>query len=98
MNETNEKYSWDPKKREQNIKERGLDFVELADMVFTDPNVSLRADTKPNNAGEIRFLAFGLVNKQRLCLCYTMRSEKIHLITIFKVHENIWRKYYGKSS
>jgi uncharacterized DUF497 family protein len=27
--EENEKYSWDPEKREVNIKMRGLDFVEL---------------------------------------------------------------------
>ena len=29
MNVVNEKYSWDPEKRELNIKERGLDFVLL---------------------------------------------------------------------
>ena len=97
-NEVNEKYSWDPKKRELNLHERGLDFVPLADEILSDPNVVIEIDPKPNTAGEERFLAFGLVNGNRLCLCFTPRGDKLHLITIFKVNKRIWRKHYEKDS
>jgi len=97
-NELNERYSWDPKKRELNLKERGLDFVPLADEILSDPNVVIEIDPKPNTAGEERFLAFGLVDGNRLCLCFTPRDDKLHLITIFKVHEKLWRKHYEKDS
>jgi len=96
-NETNEKYSWDPEKRERNIRDRGLDIVRLADGVFGDPNVALEVDPKPNDDNEVRFLAFGLVDGERLCLCYTPREDKLHLITIFKLRERTWRKHYGKN-
>jgi len=97
-NEVNEKYSWDPQKRELNLRERGLDFVPLADEILSDPNVVIEVDPKPNTAGEERFLAFGLVRGNRLCLCFTPRGEKLHLITIFKVHKRLWRKHYEKNS
>jgi len=96
-NEVNNKYSWHPGKREQNIKERGLDFVELADDVFADPNVAIEVDPRPYG-GEVRFLAFGMVRGARLCLCYTPRGVRLHLITIYKVNERLWRKHYGRNS
>jgi len=97
MNEFNEKYSWNPEKRKQNIKERGLDFVDLADKVFADPNFVIKADDR-DDYGEDRYLAYGLVNEKRLCVCFTPRGEKLHLITIFRVNKRDWEKCYGKSS
>jgi len=92
--ETNEKYSWDSKKREVNIKLRGLDFVELADFIFTDPKVTIIPDTK-KVYGEERYLAFAMIGDERFCLCFTLREDKIHLITIFKKHyDKQWRTYY----
>ena len=89
-NESNEKYFWDPEKRELNIKKRGLDFVELADMIFSDPYVVVEPDYMADY-GELHYLAFALVANMRLCLCFTYRDDKIHLITIFKVNEKQWR-------
>ena len=93
-NETNEKYSWDPEKRELNIKKRGLDFVELADVILSDPYVVVELDYR-YDYGELRYSAFASVNNMRLCLCFTPRNDKIHLITIFKMHEKQWREHYG---
>ena len=93
-NESNENYSWDPKKRELNIKKRGLDFVELADMIFSDPYVVVKSDYRVDY-GEFRYLAFALVDNRQLCLCFTYRGDKKHLITIFKMKEKQWRKHYG---
>jgi uncharacterized DUF497 family protein len=94
-NDSNEKYSWDPQKRELNIKMRKLDFVELADKIFDDPKLVIEIDNRANY-GELRYLAFAVADNMRLCLCFTRRGNKKHLITIFRIHEKQWRKYYGK--
>jgi len=93
MNETNDKFSWDSEKRKLNIETRGLDFVMFADFVFADPDVVIREDNR-HDYNEERFLAYAMVEETRLCLCFTPRGDKIHLITIFKVKEKQWRKNY----
>lgn len=93
MIKTNEKYSWDSDKRELNVETRGLDFVFLADFVFADPNVVIVVDNR-RDYGETRYLAYAMVGETRLCLCYTPRDGKTHLITIFKMHKKEWSKYY----
>jgi len=97
MNESENKFSWDAEKRELNVKTRGLDFVLLADFIFADPNVVIRQDDR-RDYGEERFLAFAMVEKVRLCLCFTPRGDKIHLITVFKVNEKQWRKNYDEQN
>jgi uncharacterized DUF497 family protein len=99
MNESNDKYSWNPGKRELNINERGLDFVEWADFVFADPNVVVINDEKPNKDNEVRYLAFAMVGNTRICLCFSNREDKKHLITIFKMRDKRqWRRHYDKNS
>ena len=97
MNEINEKYSWDPEKRESNIKKRGLDFVLLADHIFADPNVVIEPDVRCEY-GEERFLAYALVEETRLCLCFALRDGRIHLITVFKMNKKQWEAHYGRNS
>ena len=95
MIKTNDKFSWDSEKRELNIQTRGLDFVKMADLVFSDPDFIIKHDLR-RDYGEDRFNAFGLVDGLRLCLCFTPRSEKLHLITIFIVNKKDWEKHYEK--
>jgi len=95
-NEENKEYSWYSGKRQENIYKRGLDFVEFAPKIFADPNVVIRID-KRKNYGEKRYLAFGIADGMRLCLCFTLRNELIHLITIYKVNKRDWEKNYGQT-
>ena len=97
MNDANDKYSWDTEKRESIIKERGLDIVEWADLVFADPDGFIIPDER-TDYGEARYLAFALINGRHICLCFTPRAGKKHLITIFRIKEKTWRKYYGNKS
>jgi uncharacterized DUF497 family protein len=97
MNEINEKFSWDPEKRDLNIRERGLDMVWFAPKIFADPKLVIELDSREDYS-EKRYLAYGLVEGLRLCLCYTPREGMIHLITIFKMHKKEWEKHYGKNS
>ena len=96
-NEMNEKFSWNPEKREQNIKERGLDFVLLADNILNDPGVVIRPDIRCSY-DEDRFLAYSLVEGKHLCLCFSPRENRIHLITVFRMRKKQWEAYCGKSS
>ncbi|MCL2481333.1 MAG: BrnT family toxin [Spirochaetaceae bacterium] len=93
-NEENEKYSWNPEKRKGIIAKRGLDFVELADFIFADPKLSIIPDARQDYSEE-RYLAYAEVGGERFCLCFTLREERIHLITIFKKHYDAqWRRNY----
>jgi len=90
-------YEWDENKRQENIEKRGLDMVILAPLVFADPFVVIEPDTR-RNYGEERFLAYGLVAGERLCVCFTLRGAVIRLITIFKLNRKDWEKHYGKDT
>ncbi|GHU71089.1 hypothetical protein FACS189450_06550 [Spirochaetia bacterium] len=88
-------FEWDEEKRQRILAERGLDIVILAPILLDDPNVVIKQDIR-RNYPEDRFLAWGLVDGTRLCLCFTPRNDKIHLITIFKMHKKQWEKHYGR--
>jgi len=89
------KFEWDPKKRQKNIDERGLDIVMLAPDLLASPSTKILPD-KRKNYDEERWLAFGIVEKLRLCLCFTQRGDSVRLITIYKVNNKDWEKHYGK--
>ena len=88
-------FEWNEEKRLRNIAEHGVDFAEAVG-VLSDLRVSLYADNR-KDYGEERFNAYGVSNGRRLRLCFTLREGKIRVITIFKVHNKEWEKYYGTS-
>ena len=88
-------FEWDEEKRQKIINERGLDIVSLAPIVFADPNVVIKQDNRCDY-NEERFLAYGIVEDLRLCVCFSIREKNIRLITIFKLNKKDWRKHYEK--
>ena len=89
------RFTWDETKRQENINKRGLDIAVLSGKVFEDQTVIIRQDTR-KDYDEDRYLAYGVVDGVRLCVCFTPRDENtIHLITIFKVNKRDWEKYHG---
>jgi uncharacterized DUF497 family protein len=87
---------WDEEKRQRNIAERGIDFVDAVE-VLLDPKMTLYRDVR-KNYGENRFNAYGISKGRHLRICFTPRNGKFRIITIFKVHEKEWRKHYGKNN
>jgi len=85
---------YDPEKNKRNIEQRGLPF-DLGEFVLTDPNVVTKRDNR-KDYGEDRFLSFGKAGELKLCLCWTPRNGRVRVITLFRVHEKEWEKYYGK--
>ena len=91
------KYEWDENKRQKIIEERSLDIAVLAPSVLSGKNTLFLPD-KRREYGEERWLAFGIVRSLRLCVCFTLRSDVVRLITIYKVNKKDWEKYYGKNT
>jgi uncharacterized DUF497 family protein len=65
-------FSWDPKKSEANLLERGFDF-EFASLIFDGPTLERPDDRK--HYGEKRVVAIGLAQGFHLTVAYTDRLE-----------------------
>jgi uncharacterized DUF497 family protein len=87
---------WDEAKRQQTLKERGLDF-QLARYILADPHLVRHVDER-RDYKETRYIAYGMVQGSLLKLCYTMRGFKYRVISLHKIHKNKQEKYYGKNS
>jgi len=86
-------FEWDEAKRQLNFKDRGIDFMDAADVLY-DPKVSIEPDTR-KDYGEDRFNAYGKSKDRHLRLCFTMRNKKVvRVISMFKVHIKEWEKHY----
>jgi len=86
-------FEWDEAKRQLNFKNRGVDFMDAADVLY-DPKVSIEQDTR-KDYGEDRYNAYGMSKGRRLRLCFTMRDRKtVRVISMFKVHMKEWEKHY----
>ena len=86
---------WDEAKRQKVLAERRLDFADAIE-VLTDPNVAVHNDDR-KDYGEIRMNAFGISKSRHLRVCFTIRDDKVRIITMFKVHEKEWGEKYGKN-
>jgi uncharacterized DUF497 family protein len=96
INSDNIELEWDEAKRQKTLKERGLDFM-LARYILTDPNLVRRIDDR-RNYKETRYIAYGMVQNEVLCLCYTMRGSIYRVISLRHTHIKEKEKYYGKNS
>ena len=89
-------FEWDEAKRNRNILEHGIDFVEAV-TVFDDSNVSIIPDVR-KDYGEERYNAYGISNGRRMRVCFTMRGENIiRVISMFKVHQKEWNRHYDNN-
>jgi uncharacterized DUF497 family protein len=86
---------YDDEKNRRNIEERGLPF-DLATLVFADPNKVEDIDGR-RDYGETRYVTYGLVDGDRLRLCWTPRGDRIRVISLYKVHIKDWEVHYGKN-
>jgi uncharacterized DUF497 family protein len=87
---------WDESKRQQTLKDRKLDF-KLARYVLTDPNMVCRIDNR-RNYEETRYIAYGMVQDDVLCLCYTLRNNVYRVISLRHTHKKEREKHYGQNS
>jgi len=81
-------FEWDEEKRKSNFDKHGIDF-EIAVKVFFVEHISYRSDHQK----EVRYLATGKVLDIIISIVYTIRGEKIRIISARKASRNERKKY-----
>jgi uncharacterized DUF497 family protein len=76
--------TYDPKKRERTLRERGLDFDDAL-VVFEGPTLEV-ADTR-RDYGERRIICFGLLASRMVVVGYTQRGESRHVFSMRKAND-----------
>jgi uncharacterized DUF497 family protein len=71
-------FEWDEAKNRRNLAKHGISFEEAAG-VFAGPMLGEVDDR--GTYGEIRFRVFGTVAGRLLCVVYTMRQERVRIIS-----------------
>ena len=75
--------AYDPAKREQNLRDRGLDF-EDAPLVFAGLTVEVE-DTR-KDYGEKRIICFGQLEGRLVVIGYTPRGADRHIFSMRKAN------------
>lgn len=88
----NIKYEWAPEKEESNIKKHQIDFI-FAMEVFLDEERIAGID-KRKDYKEVRCQTIGKIDKIILFVVYTIRDEKIRIISARKANKKERKKYF----
>jgi len=86
-------FEWDDEKAESNAHNHGVRFEEGA-KVFLDSYRTM-IGKRVTGDGEIRHAVVGSVGKRLLLLVFTMRQDRIRIISARKAHRNERQKYRG---
>jgi uncharacterized DUF497 family protein len=76
--------TYDPKKREDTLALRGLDF-EDARHVFAGPN--FETEDARHDYGETRIICFGMLRDRMVAVAYTPRGEVRHVFSMRKAND-----------
>ena len=82
---------WDERKAAQNQRKHGVPFALAAQFPFETALEAL--DPESESHGEDRYLAIGKVGRTFYALCYTLRGEKIRVISLRKASPEEKRRY-----
>lgn len=83
------KISFDPKKRERNVRDRGIDFADATE-IFAGPVLTLPDDRF--DYGEPRFQTYGLLAERLMLVVWTPRGEVRHIISMRKCNDREKKK------
>ncbi len=83
--------SFDSKKREQTLINRGLDFKDAPE-VFNGP-VQFTFEDERKSYGEERFITIGLLKGRVVVLVWTPRGKVRHIISLRKANEREKKKF-----
>jgi uncharacterized DUF497 family protein len=91
-----ETFQWDDNKAAENYATHGVRF-EVAREVLQDPFALEWLDDR-KDYGEDRYIILGMVEHRLLYIAYTMRGEKIRLISARGAEPQERRQYHEKNS
>jgi uncharacterized protein len=84
-------FEWDEDKRLANIKNHGIDFVDVSE-VFDGDIFTVEDDRY--SYGEQRFVTFGLLKDTVVAVVNTDRGGLIRIISVRKATKNEYRTYF----
>lgn len=76
-------FEWDDVKRQMNIEKHGIDFLDVLELFDRKPQIK-----KSPYPEEERFLATGILRGRRITVVYTLREDRIRLISARKARKN----------
>jgi len=82
--------TYDPRKRQKTLAERGLDF-ERAETVFSGVTLTLLDDRE--DYGEPRFQTYGLLGRRLVMVVWTPRGADRHVISMRKCNAREKARY-----
>jgi uncharacterized protein len=85
--------TYDPEKRERNLRERGLDFAD-AKYVFQAPHLEV-ADLR-EDYGEDRIICYGRLTDRLVVVGYVQRGQDQHVFSMRKANEREQARYGPK--
>ena len=85
--------SYDAKKRDRTLRERGLDF-EDAVQVFAGTTIDYVDDRA--DYGEVRWVTFGSLNGRMVSVVWTQRVSTRHIISMRKANGRERKVYQGE--
>lgn len=88
-------FEWDPQKAVTNQEKHGVSFDEAA-LAFFDPN-AIELFDESNADDEIRFQLVGISDIRLLFVGYTVRENRIRIITARKANAR-QVKYYNEQN
>lgn len=87
--------TYDPRKNERNIRERGLSFERV--WYFQFETAWFIAD-KRRDYGEIRIRAFGYIDARLHALVFTMTDEILRVISLRRANRREVKRYEAAKS
>jgi len=92
----NEVFEWDEAKAGANLAKHGVSF-EQARQSFDDPFAIEVVDDR-ENYGEDRLILLGMVENRLLVVVYTLRSDKVRIISARDAEPHERRQYHEENS
>jgi hypothetical protein len=82
--------TFDPAKNERNVKERSLSFQRVEEFDF---DTAIYVEDTRKDYGEKRIRSLGFIEERLHALVFTMRGEKLRVISLRKASRREVRKY-----
>jgi uncharacterized protein len=87
-------FEWDSGKAARNLRKHGISFA-YATRVFLDEQRLERLD-QADDYGEARWITIGLVEEFEIVVAYTMRGERIRIISARKADRYEREAYWNR--
>jgi uncharacterized protein len=91
-----DEFEWDDEKAARNLASHGVSF-EAARLAFDDAFAVVREDRR-QDYGEDRFILLGMVQEHLLAVSYTMRGERMRIISARLAEPRERRWYHEENS